>query len=132
MKSMAANMGLTVLLGGLVAVLVSVAGLDPVTKDSALLGAGVSTVLGVVALTIKAQFLRLSAGSVEVKGLLSGQVLSFLLRLLAVGAGALALKSDPDSSPFGFVLAFLAVYVTQQFVETRSLMASYAAKSGVS
>jgi len=129
---MAASMGLTVSLGGLVAVLVSIVGLDPVTKDSALLGAGVSTVLGVVALTIKAQFLRLSAGSIEVKGLLSGQVLSFLLRLLAVGAGALALKADPDSSPSGFVLAFLAVFVTQQFVETRSLMASYAAKSGVS
>lgn len=132
MKSMAANMGLTVLLGGLVAVLVTVVGLEPATTGSALLGAGVATVLGVVTLTIKAQFFRLSTGTIEVKGLLSGQVLSFLLRLLAVGAGALALKADPDSSPFGFVLAFLAVYVTQQFVETRSLMASYAAKSGVS
>lgn len=132
MKSMAANMALTVLLGGLVAVLVSVVGLEPATKGSALLGAGVATVLGVVTLTIKAQFLRLSAGTIEVKGLLSGQVLSFLLRLLAVGAGAMALRADPDGAPFGFVLAFLAVYVTQQFVETRSLLASYAAKSGVS
>jgi hypothetical protein len=132
MKSMAANIALTVLLGALVATLVSVIGLEPATRSSAMLGVAVSTALGVVALVIKTQLFKLTAGSPGIKAAMSGQVLSLLLRLFVLGAGALALKADPQSSPFGFVLAFFAVYVTQQFVETRSLLASYAAKSGVS
>jgi hypothetical protein len=133
MKSMMASIGLTVLLGALVALGVTAVHLEPATRGSALLGAGVSTLLGVGALTIKVQFSKLVApGSSGIKALMGGQVLSFLLRLLAVGVGAVALKADPDSSPAGFVLAFFAVYLTQQFVETRSLLASYATKSGVS
>ena len=133
MKSMTASIGLTVLLGALVARGVTAVHLEPATRGSALLGVGVSTVLGIAALIIKTQFMRLIApGSPGIKALMGGQVLSFLLRLLAVGVGAVALKADPDSSPAGFVLAFFAVYMTQQFVETRSLLASYPTKSGVS
>lgn len=133
MKSMAASVGLSVLAGALVALAVALVGLEPAARTSALVGVGVSTLLGVLALTIKAQFVHLvSPGAPGIKAVLSGQVLSLLLRLFAVGVGAAAMKAEPEASPMAFVVAFLAVYLAQQIVETRSLFLSYAAKSGVS
>lgn len=124
MKSLAANLAVTLALGGLVAALVDVFPLEAGLRQSALLGAAVSTVLGAVALLIKTQLAAVvTRGTAAVKALVTGQTLAFLLRLLAVGVGAFALKQDTAQSPIAFVVAFFAVYLAQQFVEVRSLLA---------
>jgi hypothetical protein len=133
MKSMVANLVVTAALGVAAALSVAGLGLEPPSRDSAWLGVGVSTAIGLLAYTIKVAFFRSTAtGSPGIKALMSGQVLSFLLRLLAVGVGAAAVKASSGGSPTAFVLAFFAVYLGQQLIETTSLLANYATKSGVS
>jgi hypothetical protein len=131
-KSFGFSLGLSVLAGALVALGVAVFPLEAGLRSSAFLGVGVGAVIGVLSLIIKTQLVALLPGSRGgLQAVLTGQVLTFLLRLLAVGAGALALHGDEQSSPVAFVLTFFLVYLAQQFVEVRSLLAMRAVKPEV-
>lgn len=130
MKNFATALVLELLIVALVGGAVMVLSLGAGERAAALLGVGVSGLLGALALLVKTQVAKLSTKGV--KQLLSAQVSMFLLRLVAVGVGALALRGDEASSPVAFVLAFFAVYLGQQVVEVRSVLAvRQPAKSGV-
>jgi hypothetical protein len=125
-------MALMMLAGALAAVAVALFPLEPGPRSSAMLGVAVGTIVGLLAIVIKTQLVALApAGSTGVQAVLAGQVLTFFLRLLAVGVGALALHQNPLASPVAYVLTFFTVYLAQQFVEVRSLLAARAAKTGV-
>lgn len=133
MKTLGFSMGLSVAAGALSALVVSFLPLDAGTRTSAFLGVGVGTAIGLLALVIKTQLATLApTGTASVKAVLTGQVLTFFLRLVAIGTGAIALHNDEALSPVAFVLAFFSVYLGQQFVEVRSLLAARAAKTEVS
>ena len=54
--------------------------------------------------------------------MLAAQVSTFLLRLLAVGMGAVTIKVA-QLSPVAFVIAFMVVSLGQQALETHHLLA---------
>ncbi|MFZ5439094.1 MAG: hypothetical protein ACOZQL_03755 [Myxococcota bacterium] len=124
MKKLTVTLPLTLALGGLVAALVPVLPLDAAGQTSWLVGCLVSAVLGVLALVVKTLLAPSGlTGAAALKGLLAGQGLAFLLRLIAVGVGAVAMKQS-DLSPFAFVISFFVVSLAQQVVETRTLLAA--------
>jgi hypothetical protein len=114
------------LVGG---VAVASVGLEPGTATSAYAGVGVSTLMGCVALVLKSQVQALFAqGRGELQGLLLVQGASFGLRLMAVGVGAFACRRDGLSSA-AFVVGFFGVYLVQQLIEVRYLLAAQRAVS---
>jgi hypothetical protein len=98
-------------------------GLDGEVRTAALVGAGVSTAVGALALVIKTAS-PISGGTKGVQALLSRQVLSLFLRLGAVGLGAasLHLNGAGPSASLAFVVTFFIAYLGQQVVEVRSLL----------
>lgn len=121
---------LTLALGGVVAALVFVLPMDEGSRTSAWIGALVAALLGGVAMVIKTQLSGLGlTGTAAMKALITAQGLTFMLRLIAVGVGAVALKPHDELSPMAFVIAFFAVSLPQQALETRSLLAGTTRKS---
>lgn len=124
MKKLSTMLPLTIALGGVVAALVFVLPLDAAGQTSWLIGSLVSSLLGALALVVKTQLAPQGvSGAAALKGLLAGQGLAFMLRLMAVGVGAVALK-QAELSPFAFVISFFVVSLAQQVLETRSLLAA--------
>ncbi len=122
MKKLTSMIPLTILLGGLVAALVGVLPLDEAGKTSWLLGALVSSLLGVLTLVLKTQLsVPGLTGAAALKALLAAQGLAFMLRLIAVGVGAVAVN-QAALSPVAFVIAFFVVSLAQQVLETKSLL----------
>lgn len=120
---------LTLALGGVVAALAVVLPLDAGTQTSALIGALVASVLGAVAMVLKTQLGRGLSGNSALKALMTAQGLAFMLRLLAVGLGAIMIKQDEALSSMAFVIAFFVVTLGQQLLETRSLLSGVKVKS---
>jgi hypothetical protein len=121
---------LTLALGGLVALLVFVLPLDAGDRTSAWIGTLVASLLGAVALVIKTQFSGMGlTGTAAMKALVTAQGLAFMLRLIAVGVGAVSLKQNESLSPMAFVIAFFVVSLSQQALETRSLLTGTTRKS---
>lgn len=132
MKSLWFNLGLIAAMGALAALVVSALPLEPGVRFSALVGLAVSTLVGHGALSLKVRLASLAPqGGAGVQALLVGMVVSFLLRLFVAGGGALALNAKPDRSPAAFLLAFFALYLAQQFLEVRTLLAARPAKPEV-
>ncbi len=105
---------------------------DPAAQRSALIGIVASTLVGVVALAVKAVLSRrTSTGPGSLKVQLGSMIASFGLRLLAVLAGALAI-SRQGLPPDGFLLSFFACYVAQQFIEVRYVLGARPAPITVS
>jgi hypothetical protein len=129
-KSLSTTLPLTLALGGLVALLVFVLPLDAGDRTSAWIGTLVASLLGAVALVIKTQFSGMGlTGTAAMKALVTAQGLAFMLRLIAVGVGAVSLKQHEALSPMAFVIAFFVVSLSQQALETRSLLAGTTRKS---
>ena len=130
MKALTTTLPLTLALGGLVALLVFVLPLDAGDRTSAWIGALVASLLGAVALVIKTQFSGMGlTGTAAMKALVTAQGLAFMLRLIAVGVGAVSLKQNEALSPMAFVIAFFVVSLSQQALETRSLLTGATRKS---
>ena len=130
MKSLTTTLPLTLALGGLVALLVFVLPLDAGDRTSAWIGTLVASLLGAVALVIKTQFSGMGlTGTAAMKALVTAQGLAFMLRLIAVGVGAVSLKQNEALSPMAFVIAFFVVSLSQQALETRSLLTGATRKS---
>jgi hypothetical protein len=128
-KALGVGIGLIVVAGALAALGVALMPLEPAVRASAYFGAGLGTALGLVALSFKTWLVRNAPpGKGGIKALMTGQVVTFLMRVLAIGAGAIAVHADPAASPVAFVVTFFLVYLAQQFVEVRSLLAAGAAK----
>ncbi|MDP1830271.1 MAG: hypothetical protein Q8L48_43805 [Archangium sp.] len=130
--TLSSKLALTLALGGVVAGVVSLLPMDEGSRDSGLIGAVVAAVLGAVTLVLKTQLGRGLTGNGALKAMMTAQGLAFLLRLVAVGVGAVILKQNDTmsllsprgaSSPFAFVIAFFAVSLAQQVLETKSLLA---------
>lgn len=140
MKTLGTSLLVTFALGAAVAAGVLALGLDAGLRTAALVGAGVSTAIGALALVIKTAT-PVKGGTRGLQMLMSRQVLSLALRLGAVGLGAFALRggvgaaddSNATAAPMAFVVTFFIVYLGQQVVEVRSLLAvrDSAAKSEV-
>lgn len=113
--------------GALGAAVLVVAPLDGPARTGALLGVAASSGVGLAALLLKAWLTRgLLKAPKEVqalRGLMQLQGLSLGLRVVAVGAGALALRLA-GLDAVAFVLAFFVVYLVQQVVEVRYLLAA--------
>lgn len=113
--------------GALGAAVLAVAPLDGPARTGALLGVAASAAVGLAALLLKAWLTRgLLKAPKEVqalRGLMQLQGLSLGLRVVAVGLGALALRLA-HLDAVAFVLAFFAVYLVQQAVEVRYLIAA--------
>ena len=124
MKSLNTMLPLTLALGGVVAALAFVLPMDVGSRTSALIGALVASVLGAVALVLKTQLGKGLTGTAALKVTMTTLGLSFMLRLMAVGLGAVVIKQNPELSPFAFVIAFFVVSLSQQVLETRSLLSS--------
>ncbi|MEW5740601.1 MAG: hypothetical protein AB1938_16855 [Myxococcota bacterium] len=124
MKTLGTSLLLSFTLGLAVAAGALVLGLEPSVRTAALVGAGVSTAVGALALVIKTAA-PISGGTKGVQALLSRQVLSLFLRLGAVGLGAasLHLNGASSSASLAFVVTFFIAYLGQQVVEVRSLLA---------
>lgn len=140
-KSLNTMLPLTLALGGVVAIFVLVVPMEAPVRTSALLGALVSSVLGGVVMALKSLLTRGNrqsdfsprtltgevdvgpTGTAALKAVMAAQVLAFMLRLIAVGVGAVAVKQAEALSPMAFVIAFFAVSVAQQMLETRNLLA---------
>lgn len=121
MKSLATTLPLTLALGGLVGAVAAVLPLEAPDRTSAFIGALAAAVLGAVVLVLKTQLGGLGLkGTAAIKALVTAQGLSFLLRLVVVGVGAFALRGD--LSPIAYVIAFFAVSLPQQALETKSLL----------
>jgi hypothetical protein len=88
-----------------------------------LVGATIGGLVGVLGLVIKAPHQTPVEGPAAMRVMLSAQMTTFTLRLLAVGIGAAAFKFDGDFSPVAYVAGFFCVYLIQQFAEMRSLLA---------
>ncbi len=131
MKSLGTNLLWTLALGLAVAGGVWVLGLEPATQTAGLVGAGVSTAVGALALVVKTAA-PVNGGLRGVQAVLSRQALSLFLRLGTLGLGAFALR-NAGGEPMAFVLTFFLAYLGQQVVEVRGLLAvrQSAAKSGV-
>ena len=124
MKSLNTMLPLTLALGGVVAALAFVLPMDSGSRTSALIGALVASALGAVSLVLKTQLGKGLTGTAALKVTMTTLGLSFMLRLMAVGLGAVVMKQNPELSPFAFVIAFFVVSLSQQVLETRSLLSS--------
>lgn len=124
MKSLNTMLPLTLALGGVVAALAFVLPIEAGSRTSALIGALVASALGAIALVLKTQLGKGLTGTAALKVTMTTLGLSFMLRLMAVGLGAVVLKQNPELSPFAFVIAFFVVSLSQQVLETRSLLSS--------
>lgn len=123
MKPLTVMLPLTLALGGVVAALVFVWPMEPELRTSALIGALVSTLVGGLTMVIKTRFSGVGLeGMNSVKVALTGQALAFMVRILAVGGGAIALKQNGTLSPMAFVVSFMVISLGQQALETRSLL----------
>lgn len=120
MKSLGVSAVVVGVLGTLAAACVFAFDLDGAVRSSALVGVGVGSLFGFVALVIKGQDAPARA-TAKVKHLLSTQIVSMLLRLAALLVGAFALKRQ-GLEPFAYVLAFFATYLLQQLVELRFVL----------
>jgi hypothetical protein len=130
-KALGISLLITVAVGAVVVVGALVLGLGSAVRTAALLGSGVSTLLGALALLIKTAS-PLKGGTSGLRALLSRHVLALFLRLGAVLLGAVALREN-GSAAIAFVMTFFIAYLGQQVVEVRSLLAvrQSAAKSEV-
>lgn len=122
-KSLATTLPLTLALGGLVAGVALLLPLEAESRTSSLIGALLASLVGGLVMVIKSQLAGAGlAGPASVKSLLTAQVSTFLLRLLAVGVGAAVLKGR-ELSPVAFAIAFMVVSLLQQMLETHHLLA---------
>ncbi len=111
------------MIAGVAVVLVCLAlPLDTAAELSGLIGASISGVVGLVTLTIKKRLGSLGTGAHGLRLLLSAQVSALMIRLLAVGVGAIAIKTNSGLSLISYLTAFFSVYVAQQLIEMRSLL----------
>jgi len=122
MKSLSTMLPLTLALGGVVAALAFVLPLDTSSRDSALLGALIASAAGAVTMVLKNLLGKGLTGNAALKALMTAQGLSFLLRLLAIGLGAIVVRQNEALSAMAFVIAFFVVSLGQQALETRSLL----------
>lgn len=126
-KSLNTMLPLTLALGGVVAILVLALPMETTVRTSAMLGTLVSSVIGALVMALKSLLTRGNvAGTAALKALMTAQVLAFMLRLIAVGVGAVAVKQNEALSPMAFVIAFFVVSAAQQMLETRNLLAGTA------
>ncbi len=119
MKGVLPHLTVTLAAGALGAGLVAVLPLNEAARAPALWGVLTAAAVGVVALLLKARL----DGKAAVKALVRVQGVVFGLRMLAVGAGAVALK-QLGRDPVPFVVAFFCVYLVQQVVEVRYILAA--------
>lgn len=125
MKGIGPQISLSLALGGVGAAVATYAPMDAPWRGAALVGCLVAAAIGAVAMLMKGQFVsRASGGTAAVRLLLTAQVFAMLLRLAAVGLGAVLFQLDGRFSPVAFVVAFLAVSLIQQVFEMRSLLAA--------
>lgn len=121
---------MVVLAGAFAAGLVFAFGLSREIELAALWGAGVSTLMGLLALFQKSRVAaELVPGPKGVKQLMSAQVVTLLVRLAAVLVGGFATKRQ-GLEPIAYVLAFFGCYVVQQFIEMRFVLAANAQVQG--
>lgn len=113
------HLGITLGVGALVSVCAVLLTAGGAERAAALWGAGVSTVVGVLMVSLKS--LPLARGTGALKDALARQVLALMVRLGVVGAGAVVLHRD-FSAAMAFVVAFFIAYLGQQVVEVRSLL----------
>lgn len=112
---------LSLAIAGVVGAIVMVLPLEAVDRTSALIAVLAAACLGGVALVLKTQLGALNLqGTAALKALMVAQGLSFFLRLIVVGVGAFALKAE--LSPMAYVIAFFAVSLPQQALETKALL----------
>lgn len=132
MKSLSTTIPLTLAIGGLVAALSVVLPFEAMSKTSWLIGALAAAVTGAIVLTLKVAIAAPTSmtGTAAMKAVLTAQMLSIMVRLIAVGLGAFVLK-NAELSPVMFVFAFALVSLGQQFLEAKSLLARSPVKSGV-
>ncbi|MFT3713726.1 MAG: hypothetical protein QM817_39205 [Archangium sp.] len=127
MKSLSATLPLTLAIGGLAAALSLVLPFEASSKTSWLIGALAAAFTGALVLTLKLLVAGPSStgtmsGAAAMKSVLTAQMLSIFVRLIAVGLGAFLLKQN-ELSPIMFVFAFALVSLGQQFLEARALLA---------
>ncbi|HEY0882145.1 MAG TPA: hypothetical protein VGD87_11470 [Archangium sp.] len=121
MKSLSTMLPLSLAIAGAVGAAVMVLPLEAVDRTSALIAVLAAACLGSVALVLKTQLGALNLqGTAALKALMVAQGLSFFLRLIVVGVGAFALKAE--LSPMAYVIAFFAVSLPQQALETKALL----------
>ncbi|HEY1088903.1 MAG TPA: hypothetical protein VGE37_14465, partial [Archangium sp.] len=112
---------LTLAIAGVVGVAAMVLPMEAVDRTSAFIAVLAAACLGSVALVLKTQLGALNLqGTAALKALMVAQGLSFFLRLIVVGVGAFALKAE--YSPMAYVIAFFAVSLPQQALETKALL----------
>jgi hypothetical protein len=129
-KSLTSTLPLTLAIGGLAAAAALVLPFEAGSKTSWLIGALAAAVTGAVVLTLKLAVAAPSTmtGAAAMKAVLTAQMLSLFVRLIAVGVGAFVLKQN-ELSPIMFVFSFALVSLGQQFLEAKSLLARAPAKS---
>lgn len=128
MKRLDTMLALTLALGGVVAALAYLLPMDEGSRTSALIGSLLASALGAITMLLKTQLGKGLTGTAALKVLMTTQGLAFMLRLLAVGVGAIVLKQNAALSPFAFVISFFVVSLAQQALETRSLLSSATVK----
>ena len=129
MKPLNTMLLLTLALGGLVAAVALVLPMDDSTRTSALIGTGVASLVGAVAMVVKTQLGKGLTGTNALKAVMTGQGLAFMFRLLAVALGAVVIKQDAALSAMSFVIGFFVVSLCQQALETHSLLSATKVKS---
>ena len=132
MKPLVSTSAMVELLLGLLAggVVLSL-GLDSASEVAGLVGVVVSTVFGLAALVQKARSAAaFPDGAAGLKALMSVQVLTLGLRLVAVLVGGLVMKRL-GLEPIAYVLAFFACYVAQQVIEMRFVLEASKARHAV-
>jgi hypothetical protein len=130
-KTLTTSLPATLAIGGIAASMVLVL---PWAKENAsawLLGSLVAAILGAIVLVVKLQFTSFGlTGTAAIKAVITAQVIGFFLRLVGVGVGVLAMKQN-ELSLFAFVVPFFVVSLSQQVLETRSLLSRGPAKPPV-
>ncbi|MBL8912528.1 MAG: hypothetical protein JNM17_17680 [Archangium sp.] len=124
MKSLTTTLPLTIAIGGAVAALSLVLPFEAASKTSWLIGALIAAFTGAIVLALKLMLAGPASikGTAAMKAVLTAQMLSLFVRIIAVGVGAFALK-NAELSPIMFVFSFALVSMGQQFVEAKSLLA---------
>lgn len=122
MKPLNAMLASTLALSGVVATCAMLLPLNQGARTSALVGALTAAALGALAIVLKTQLGKGLTGTAALKVMMTSLGLTFMLRLFAVGLGALVLKQDEALSPMAFVIAFFIASLGQQALETRSLL----------
>lgn len=132
MKTLNAMLASTLALAGVVGVCAMVLPLDEGTRTSALIGALAASVMGALVIVLKTQLGKGLTGAAALKVMMTSLGLTFMLRLLTVGLGAVVMKQHASLSPFAFVIAFFVSSLLQQALETRSLLSSLPANKSQS